>query len=76
MQIDDKHYKEANYLQSQNGNLYRSSAGAEEGGVSEFIALRNDVPQDIPWISEALGRQAPSVANKLLTLAKDDPQMP
>ncbi|KAG8908159.1 hypothetical protein FRB99_008702 [Tulasnella sp. 403] len=37
------------YLQSQNGNL-------SETGGDEFQALRQDVPRDVPWASEALDR--------------------
>ena len=44
------------YLQSQNGNVYRSrSASPEEGPVSEFDNLKQDIPEEIPWCSEALG---------------------
>ncbi|KAI0081802.1 Clavaminate synthase-like protein [Panus rudis PR-1116 ss-1] len=41
---------EVRYLQSQNGNLYTS----DEGQESEFHALLADVPNDLPWCSEAL----------------------
>jgi peptidyl-lysine (3S)-dioxygenase / protease len=45
------------YLQSQNGNLY-SSRYFERGGLdspSEFEPLRQDVPKDIDWCTEAFG---------------------
>ena len=46
------------YLQSQNGDLYSSnyftSADAEDD--CELVSLRGDVPAEIPWCSEALGR--------------------
>jgi jumonji domain-containing protein 7 len=46
------------YLQSQNGNLYSSSyfTSANMKDDSELISLRGDVPAEIPWCSEALGR--------------------
>jgi len=44
------------YLQSQNGNLYASAffSGTEEE-LPELAPLRQDVPPDIPWCTEALG---------------------
>ncbi|KAI9466852.1 cupin-like domain-containing protein [Lactarius psammicola] len=46
------------YLQSQNGNLFPGSyftSGDTESGC-ELVNLRGDVPAEIPWCSEALGR--------------------
>ena len=46
------------YLQSQNGNLYPSSyfTSADTEDDCELVTLRGDVPAEIPWCSEALGR--------------------
>jgi len=51
------------YLQSQNGNLYSSSDFFEEGRTSEseFQPLRRDVPSDISWCTEALGKSPDAV---------------
>ncbi|THH33695.1 hypothetical protein EUX98_g611 [Antrodiella citrinella] len=38
------------YLQSQNGNVF-SSDGSQE---SEFEAFKSQIPEDLPWCSEAL----------------------
>ena len=49
--------QEIHYLQSQNGNLYTSryfEFGADDD-PSEFKSLREDVPSEIYWCSEALG---------------------
>ncbi|KAI0269146.1 Clavaminate synthase-like protein [Gloeopeniophorella convolvens] len=46
------------YLQSQNGNIFSSgyfTSPALENDC-ELTKLRNDVPSEIPWCSEALGR--------------------
>ncbi|OJA19021.1 hypothetical protein AZE42_00381 [Rhizopogon vesiculosus] len=48
----------ASYLQSQNGNIYSSrSFESPKDDPSEFGALREDVPSNIPWVTEALGRK-------------------
>ncbi|KAI9512185.1 Clavaminate synthase-like protein [Russula earlei] len=46
------------YLQSQNGNLYPSShfTSAGKEGNCELVNLRRDVPAEVPWCSEGLGR--------------------
>lgn len=44
--------KEVHYLQSQNGNLFRSTSTEE----SEFASFLEDVPKDLPWCTEALSR--------------------
>ncbi|KAF8076394.1 cupin-like domain-containing protein [Lyophyllum atratum] len=53
------------YLQSQNGNLYsRTGTDFEEADVSsisEFQPLRCDVPSDISWCTEALGKSPDAV---------------
>jgi jumonji domain-containing protein 7 len=48
---------EVHYLQSQNGNIYSSSffEDVPAHDVSEFEPLRLDVPNEIPWCSEAFG---------------------
>lgn len=51
------------YLQSQNGNLFPGSyftSGNPESD-SELANLRGDVPAEIPWCSEALGRSPDAV---------------
>jgi jumonji domain-containing protein 7 len=46
----------ASYLQSQNGNIYSSrSFESPSDDSSEFDTLREDVPSNIPWVTEALG---------------------
>jgi len=46
------------YLQSQNGNMYSSNyfTPADTEDDCELASLRDDVPAEIPWCSEALGR--------------------
>ncbi|CED83738.1 Predicted phospholipase [Phaffia rhodozyma] len=46
------------YLQSQNGNLYNPYS--ED---TEYAALLDDVPQDVPWANEALGQEHPDATN-------------
>jgi len=50
--------EEVYYLQSQNGNLYDYNyfTSAETEGGCELANLRGDVPAEVPWCSEALGR--------------------
>lgn len=50
--------KEIHYLQSQNGNLYsnRYFDLGPKNDPSEFESLRSDVPSEILWCSEALGK--------------------
>ncbi len=45
------------YLQSQNGNLFTSRYFdmTGEDDPSEFEPLRDYLPSEIPWCSEALG---------------------
>lgn len=50
------------YLQSQNGNLYTpSSSDAASDSVKEFLQIRDDVPANIPWATEALGHPPDAV---------------
>ncbi|KAL4242017.1 tRNA wybutosine-synthesizing protein 4 [Abortiporus biennis] len=49
--VDAKESRGVYYLQSQNGNLYSS----EPSQASEFPVLRSDIPDDLPFCSEALG---------------------
>ena len=56
---ESKETGEVHYLQSQNGNLFTNryfdmSSGSDD--PSEFEPLREYVPSEIPWCSEALGR--------------------
>ncbi|KAF8517797.1 Clavaminate synthase-like protein [Gautieria morchelliformis] len=51
---DERSTDEAFYLQSQNGNVYPTEP-------SEFELLRKDLPADISWASEALGRSPEAV---------------
>ena len=49
--------KEIHYLQSQNGNMFTShyfELNADDD-PSEFEPLREDVPSEVHWCSEALG---------------------
>ena len=54
---EDTHSKEVHYLQSQNGNLFTNSYYdmSGEDDPSEFEPLREYVPSEIPWCSDALG---------------------
>ncbi|KAG7096955.1 hypothetical protein E1B28_004352 [Marasmius oreades] len=52
---------ETYYLQSQNGNLYSSRFFDGLDDPSEFKALRDDVPSEVFWCSEALGRPPDAV---------------
>ncbi|KAG6854781.1 hypothetical protein C0991_001208 [Blastosporella zonata] len=49
---------EIRYLQSQNGNMYSSDYFDEQEtqSISEFEPLRSDVPSDVAFCTEALGR--------------------
>ncbi|KAI0045304.1 Clavaminate synthase-like protein [Auriscalpium vulgare] len=61
---DQEKRDEAYYLQSQNGNLFSSAFFDEHSGevdLSEFMPLREDVPSEISWCSEALGRHPDAV---------------
>ncbi len=46
------------YLQSQNGNLFPGNyfTSGDTESDCELANLRGDVPAEIPWCSEALGR--------------------
>ncbi|KAF8312558.1 cupin-like domain-containing protein [Cantharellus anzutake] len=47
------------YLQSQNGNLYDPQNPASP--KSEMEALKDDVPRDVPWVTQALGHPPDAV---------------
>ncbi|KAI0003087.1 Clavaminate synthase-like protein [Russula compacta] len=51
-------HEDVYYLQSQNGNLYSCGyfTSADTEVDSELVDLRGDVPAEISWCSEALGR--------------------
>lgn len=51
--------REALYLQSQDGNIYRSEPGAR--GAPELAAFQPIVSRDVPWMREALGASADAV---------------
>ncbi|KAI0307323.1 Clavaminate synthase-like protein [Multifurca ochricompacta] len=55
---DMSQHTEVFYLQSQDGNLFSSSyfTSGDKESHSELASLRGDVPAEIPWCSEALGR--------------------
>ncbi|KAG2042840.1 cupin-like domain-containing protein [Suillus americanus] len=69
----------ASYLQSQNGNIYSSRFfESPNDDWSEFCALREDVPSNIPWVTEALGRNPDAVNlwignSKSITSIHSDP---
>ncbi|KAG1806803.1 cupin-like domain-containing protein [Suillus plorans] len=69
----------ASYLQSQNGNMYSSRFfESPNDDSSEFGALRGDVPSNIPWVTEALGRNPDAVNlwignSKSITSIHSDP---
>ncbi|KAM5535511.1 hypothetical protein V8D89_010848 [Ganoderma adspersum] len=58
-----EHSGEVHYLQSQNGNLFTSQYFdlSGEDDSSEFEPLRDHVPSEIPWCSEALDRMPDAV---------------
>ncbi|KAG2013653.1 hypothetical protein CC2G_010538 [Coprinopsis cinerea AmutBmut pab1-1] len=74
---------ESYYLQSQNGNLFSADflSGDFTGQVdteSEFVPLQEDVPSEISWCSEALGRPPEAVNlwignSKSITSVHSDP---
>lgn len=49
------------YLQSQNGNVYTDRTFEEEDDPSEFDPLRDDIPKDVPWCTEAVDRSPDAV---------------
>ena len=48
------------YLQSQDGNLYSSNPGV----LSEFRGLLTDVPDQLPFATEALGKPTAITENR------------
>jgi len=54
----NNHEENVYYLQSQNGNLYDYGYfnSPDTDGDCELANLRDDVPAEVPWCSEALGR--------------------
>ncbi|KAL0070764.1 hypothetical protein AAF712_001985 [Marasmius tenuissimus] len=52
---------ETHYLQSQNGNLYSSRFYEGLNALSEYEPLRDDVPSEVPWCSDALDRTPDAV---------------
>ncbi|KAE9410522.1 Clavaminate synthase-like protein [Gymnopus androsaceus JB14] len=59
---DDDAHAETFYLQSQNGNVYSSRFFQGQDDPSEFAPLRQDIPSDVKWCTEALDR-APEAVN-------------
>ncbi|KAJ7498918.1 cupin-like domain-containing protein [Mycena latifolia] len=49
------------YLQSQNGNVYSNRFFEGTPDPSEFEALRPDIPSEISWCTEALGKSPDAV---------------
>ena len=53
------------YLQSQNGNMFTAAyfdmSGTDDPDSSEFEPLREYLPSEIPWCSEALGAHLPVI---------------
>ncbi|TFK28735.1 Clavaminate synthase-like protein [Coprinopsis marcescibilis] len=80
-----KNTAESYYLQSQNGNLFsteflstREPDSNEGDAASEFVPLQPDVPAEISWCSEALGKTPEAVNlwignNKSITSVHSDP---
>jgi jumonji domain-containing protein 7 len=50
--------REVLYLQSQDGNIYRSEPRYDGWGGSELKVLQNYVERDVHWMSEALGESS------------------
>ncbi|KAF8195886.1 cupin-like domain-containing protein [Mycena galopus ATCC 62051] len=74
-EADDSHIY---YLQSQNGNVYSSRFFEGSPDPSEFELLRPDIPSEISWCSEALGRSPDAVnvwigSHKSVTSIHSDP---
>jgi len=66
------------YLQSQNGNVYSSRFFGGTPDPSEFEPLRPDIPSEIPWCSEGLGKSPDAVnlwigSHKSVTSIHSDP---
>ncbi|KAJ7095389.1 cupin-like domain-containing protein [Mycena belliarum] len=59
--VPDSDDSEIYYLQSQNGNVFSNRSFEGTPDPSEFEALRTDIPREIPWCSEALGRSPDAV---------------
>ncbi|KAJ3479826.1 hypothetical protein NLI96_g8785 [Meripilus lineatus] len=55
---------EVHYLQSQNGNLFCSTSSED----SEFESFLGDIPKDLPWCTEVLGRQSSTFAELRFTM--------
>ena len=63
---------DVHYLQSQNGNLFtgRYFDGSGDEDPSEFEPLREHIPSEIPWCSDALGARFDACSSdRDLTLA-------
>lgn len=63
--------QEIYYLQSQNGNLFQCQETTDDPNeicTSEFASLQSDVPKDIEFASEALGKL--TILNMLKSLTK------
>jgi len=54
------------YLQSQNGNLYTFKYFEAQEDSSELEPIREDVPSEMAWSSEALGWRTPAYAPRIL----------
>ncbi|KAJ3933696.1 MAG: cupin-like domain-containing protein [Lentinula lateritia] len=52
---------ETYYLQSQNGNVYSSGFFNGQDDLSEFETLRQDIPSDVKWCTEALDKSPEAV---------------
>ncbi|KAJ4481542.1 Clavaminate synthase-like protein [Lentinula edodes] len=52
---------ETYYLQSQNGNVYSSSFFSGQDDSSEFEPLRQGIPSDVKWCTEALDKSPEAV---------------
>jgi jumonji domain-containing protein 7 len=53
--LDASSDSDIHYLQSQNGNLYSSDYFTDGNSPSEYDHLREDVPNEVLWCTEALG---------------------
>ncbi|KAH8830899.1 cupin-like domain-containing protein [Flagelloscypha sp. PMI_526] len=76
----DGSIEEIRYLQSQNGNVYSAMyfSDGPEASPSEFESLREDIPSDVPWCSEALDSMPDAVNlwigdDKSVTTIHSDP---
>ncbi|KAF7332214.1 Jmjc domain-containing protein 7 [Mycena kentingensis (nom. inval.)] len=59
--LNERADSDVHYLQSQNGNVYSSTYFTDGSRDSEFLPLRQDIPSEIDFCSQALGKSPDAV---------------